>query len=190
MQMNKRKLRKKAKHANTILVLSVLLMSITLSAVLVCMLAWKVRSSQKEPLYEYVSMSEEAAARAYIWLNQIEDMPLTYTEIKQMMGDIHLTLVLNPTEEKGKYARTLADGTVSDCQNRAWNGLEEAYREVVRYRLMADGQKESISDEEMDELMREAYGVSVAEYLASCEVQLLPAIEELTEAYLREAVYE
>lgn len=149
-----------------------------------------LKAKEPEPVYEYVSMSEEAAARAYIWLSQIEDMPLSYTEIKEMMGDIQLTLVLTPTEEKGKYMRTLAEGTAADCEKKAADGLERAYREVVRYRFLADGYEGECSDDMLDDKMREAYGVSVSEYLSCCEVQLLPALEELTGLYAGEVTDE
>lgn len=189
-ERRKRKRKRGQKSTNVIAVLLVLLLSLTLSAILVAVLAWKVQESKREPLYETVSMSEEAAAHAYLWLSQIEDMPLSYAEIKQLMGEIHLTLVLTPTEEKGRYTRTLAQGSVADCQNRAQAGLKEAYREVVRYRCQAAGYEEELTDAMLEALMQETYGISVSEYLASCKVQLLPTQEELEKTYQGEVAYE
>ncbi len=180
---------KTRKFRNSIL-LFIIMISLLAAAALVCMLLWELRNSRKEPVYEYVSMSEEAAARAYVWLSQIEDMPLSYTEIREMMGDIQLQLVLTPTGEKGKYMRTLADDTFADCREKAQNGLEKAYREVARYRLLEAGYEGEIADDMLDDMMREAYGVSVSEYLSFCEVQLMPALEELAGMYSGEVTNE
>ncbi len=173
---------------------SILPVFIIISAALVVILGLilflKSMKSKTESVYRYVSMSEEAAARAYIWLNQIEDMPLSYTEIKEMMGNIRLTVVLTPAGEKGRYIQTLAEDTFADCEKRAQDGLEKAYREAVRYRLLDAGYEGVITDDMLDDMMREAYGVSVSEYLSFCEVQLLPALEELTEMYSGEVADE
>ncbi len=182
-------MRRKKKRGNGIL-LFFMIISVSLIVVLVCMLLLKLRDSRKEPVYVSVSMSEEAAARAYVWLNQIEDMPLSYTEIKEMMGDIRLELVLTPAGEKGKYTQALAEDTFADCQEKAQNGLEKAYREVARYRFLAAGKEEEISDDMLDDMMQEAYGVSVSEYLSFCDVQLMPTLEELTEMYSGEVTNE
>lgn len=159
-------------------------------AALVALLFWELREDKKEPVYKYASVSEEAAARAYVWLNQIEDMHLSYGDVRKMMGDIRLELILTPGREDGMYMQTLAEGTLADCESRAQNGLERAYREVVRHRLADAGYEGEISDAMLDDLMREAYGVSVSEYLASCQVQLLPTTEELTEMYIGEVANE
>lgn len=155
-------------------------------AALVVLLFLELREDKKEPIHKYASVTEEAAARAYVWLNQIEDMHLSYGDVRKMMGDIRLELILTPGKEDGKYMQALAEGTLTDCQSRAQNGLEKAYREVVRHRLADAGYEGEISDTVLDDLMREAYGVSVSEYLASCHVQLLPTPEELTEMYVGE----
>jgi len=174
---------KKAKKLRSGILLFIMMISLALAIILAAVLIWDYINSQKEPIYKYASMSEEASARAYIWLNQIEDMPLSYTEIKEMMGDIQLELVLTPTEEKGKYMQALSDNTFAVCQKKAKDGLEKAYREVARHRLLAAGYEGEISDDMLDSLMREAYGISVAEYLSYCNVQLMPALEELTGMY-------
>lgn len=161
-----------------------------LIAVMAILLILKALSVKSEPVYRSVSMSEEASARAYIWLNEIDDMPLSYTDIKGMMGDIQLKLVLTPTGEKGKYMQTLAEGTFGDCEGRARAGLEKAYREVLKHRFLAAGYEGEMSETLADDMMREAYGISISEYLESCEVQLLPTLEELTGMYSGEAAYE
>ncbi len=179
----------RTKRYENILLLFVVI-AVTFALFFGFLLLLEVRETPNEPVYESVSMSEEAAARAYVWLSQIEDMPFSYTEIRKMMGDIQLQLVLTPAGEKGKYVRTLADGTFADCQEKARAGLEKAYRGVVRYRILASGYEGELLDDRLDDLMREAYGVSVSEYLSYCNVQLTPTLEELTEMYSGEVADE
>jgi len=184
-----RKKSKTKKYGSGILLFLIVIIFIALAVTLGYMLLSEY-NRKKQPIYEYVSMSEEAAARAYVWLNQIEDMPLSYAEIKEMMRDIQLTLVLTPTGEKGKYTRELAEDSFVFCQKQAGIGLEKAYREVARYRLLAAGYEGEISDDMLDDMMREAYGVSVSEYLSFCDVQLMSTLEELTEMYSGEVTNE
>jgi len=181
---------KKTKKYKKSILLFLIITAVTFAIIAGLMLLLVVKNSRNKPVYEYVSMSEEAAARAYVWLSQIEDMPLSYTEIKEMMGDIQLQLVLTPAGEKGTYMRTLADNTFEECQEQTQTGLEKAYREVIRYRLLTAGYEGEISDDMLDEIMQEAYGVSVSQYLSFCEVQLMPALEELTELYSGEVTDE
>ncbi len=182
MKETKKKRRRK-KRGNSILLFCIMTV-ITVVVILGLLIFLKIKYSK--PFYEYVSMSEEAAARAYIWLNQMEDMPLSYEEIKEMMGDIRLELILTPTGEKGRYMRALADGTFEDCQEKAQAGLEKAYREVAGYRFFAAGYEGDI----LDDMMQEVYGVSVSEYLSYCKVQLIPTLVELTEMYSGEVTNE
>lgn len=168
----------------------ILAISFLFAAILGFMIFLSSRASKKEPIYQYASMSEEAAARAYIWLNQMEDMALSYEEIKERMGEISLKIVLTPGEEKNTYVQSLDGDTYTECMKQAQNGLAASFRDAVRQRFSDAGYEGEISDEMLDEMMQEEYGVSVSEYLALCEVQLLPDLEELTETYSGEVTYE
>lgn len=140
----------------------------------------------KEPKFEYVSLSEEAAARAYVWLSKIEDNEVDFDEVKGCMGDFNLELVMMPTEEKGIYHRNLADGSYEYAASQAKIGMEKAYKMVVRNRLLAAGFEGECTDEEIENLMQKTFGVSVEEYLDSREIELLPTEEELIEKYAGE----
>lgn len=140
----------------------------------------------KEPKYEYVSLSEEAAARAYVWINKIEDNGVDFDEVKECMGEFNLELVLMPTEEKGVYQRNLADGSYEYAVSQAKVGMEKAYRIAVKNRLMAAGFEGECTDEYVENLMQKTFGVGVSDYLEGCEIELLPTEDELIEKYAGE----
>lgn len=140
----------------------------------------------KEPKFEYVSLDEEAAARAYVWISDIEDNGVSFDEVKECMGEFNLELVLMPTEEKGVYQRSLADGSYEYALSQATVGMEKVYKKVVRNRLLDAGFEGQCTDEEIDELMQRTFGVSVEEYLKGEEIELLPTLDELNEKYAGE----
>lgn len=142
--------------------------------------------ASKEPKFEYVSLSDEASARAYIWLNEIEDTGISFEDVKMCMGEFNLELVLTPTQVKGVYERSLADGSYEYAVSQAKVGMEKAYRMVVKNRLIAAGFSGECTDEDIESLMQKTFGVSVEEYLEREEITLLPTEEELNEKYAGE----
>lgn len=162
---------------------------IVMSVAIVLFLYGQYKAS-KEPVYKYVSMSDEAAARAFVWLNEIEDNELTFEQVKECMGDFNLELVLVPTEEKGVYTRSLAEGAYDYVYSQSKVGFEKAYKIVVKNRLQAAGFEGECTDETVEELMQKTYGVSVEEYLEGCDVKLIPTREELEEEYSGEVTNE
>jgi len=144
----------------------------------------------KEPRYEYVSLSEEAAARAYVWINNIEDNGVSFEDAKECMGEFNLELVSNPTEERGIYQRSLADGAYEYAASSAKVGMEKMYRLAVKNRLVAAGFEGEPTDEDVENLMQKTFGVSVEEYLTRENIELLPTEEELNEKYSGEVSYE
>lgn len=151
---------------------------------------FKEYNDSKQIKYSYVSMTDEASARAYVWLNEIDDMPLSFDDVKECMGDFNLEIVLTPTEERGTYVQSLADGSYEYVENQAKTGFEKAYRLVVISRLKDSGVEGECTDETVDELMSKTFGVTVAEYLDSCEVELIPSKEKLESMYSGEVTNE
>lgn len=166
--------------------IAVLVIVIVVLAVIMGVFAIKQYQESKKPVYEYVSMTEEASARAFVWLSKIEDTDLSYDDVKACMGEFNLELVKTPTEEKGKYDRQLADGAYEYLQSQATVGLEKAYRLAVTRRIQNFGYEGTIDDALVEKLMKETFGLSVSEYLKQCDITLLPTKEELTEKYAGE----
>lgn len=172
-------------------ILSVLTPILTIAVIALCliigMLFYKQYKESKEIKYEYVSMTEEAAARAYVWLNDIENNELSYDEIKDCMGQFNLELVLTPSKTKGEYDRAIAENAYEYCVSQAEEGLEKAYKKAVINRLIAADYEldhNSIpTDETVESLMKDTFGISVSEYLKKMNVKLLPSNDELNSMF-------
>ena len=176
-----RRRRKKKKRGGA--VTAVLFILCVALMIIVGMLMVVRYKESKTPVYEYVSVTDEAAAKAYVWLSQIENTDITYDEVKSCMGDFNLELIKTPTNKKGVYSRKLADGTYEYCEGQAKAGFEKAYRLAVMKRLRNSGYEGEITEALVDELMIEAYEVSVSEYLRGCNVSVFPSAQEISSRY-------
>lgn len=132
-----------------------------------------------EPSYGYISMTEEASARAYVWLNKIDDIDLSYETVKECMGEINLEYVKCPAEVKGEYTYELSEKTYEQCLNSANEGLIRAYYEAIKNRIKISGYEGEINNELVDRLMNETFSLSVPEYINKHEIKLLPDKNEI-----------
>ena len=137
------------------------------------------KQTYKEPSMEYISMTEEASARAYVWLSKIEDTDLSYEDVKDCMGSFNLEVVKKPTDVKGEYTYELEESSYDQCLNQAKTGLEKAYKMAVLRRVSAEGYTENLSDGLVEQLMSETFGMSVSQYLNECNIKLLPEKDEI-----------
>lgn len=174
--------RKKKKRRGGAVTAVLFILCITLLIIIGMLVAIRLKES-KTPIYEYVSMTDEAAAKAYVWLSQIENTDITYDEVKSCMGEFNLELIKTPTKKRGVYFREIADGAYEYCESQARVGFEKAYRLAVMKRLRNSGYEGDINEGLVDELMMEAYEVSVSDYLKGREVAVFPSLQEISSRY-------
>jgi len=179
---NRETRRRKKRRRGSALAAVLFVLCITL-IVIVAMLTVALIRNKDKAVYEYVPMTEEASAKVYVWLSQIDGTELTYDEVKNCIGDFNLELVKTPTKEKGLYNRKLADGAYEYCLNQAQTGFEKAYKLSVMKRLKSSGYEGTITEQLVEELMMEAYEVSVADYLKGCNVDIFPSQQEIISRY-------
>ncbi len=163
--------------------IAVLIIVIMILAIIMVVFGVKRYKESKKPVYEYISMTEEASARAYVWLSQIEDTDLSYEDVKACMGDFNLELVKTPMKEKGHYQRAIADGAYQYLLSESKVGLEKAYKLAVMHRIENSGYEGTVNEELVEKLMRETFGMSVSEYLTQCNIVVLPTEQSLIEKY-------
>ena len=137
------------------------------------------KKTYKDPSFEYISMTEEASARAYVWLSKIEDTNLTYEDVKSCMGSFNLEVVKTPTDVKGQYEYKIADGSYEYCLKQAELGLESAYLLAIKNRIIATEYSGEVTDELVGRLMEETFGMNVSEYLKKHEIKLLPEEKDI-----------
>ncbi|MCF0131993.1 MAG: hypothetical protein HUJ71_09675 [Pseudobutyrivibrio sp.] len=143
-----------------------------------------------QPYVKTVSLSEEAAAKALIWLSDIEGNILSYEDVHELMGTIELQIDMIPTDTRGVYAQTLDEDSYDSCQAMAEEGLRKAFCQVVIDELLAEGYQGTADYNTVEELMQETYGISVEEYLGGCKVELIPSFESLDKKYSKEVTDE
>lgn len=180
---------KRANRRKTVYITILVIIIAVLIGIIGVLAALQYKKS-KEPSWEYVSMTEEASARAFVWLNKIDYMELSYEDVVSIMGQFNLEIIKTPTKEKGVYTYALADNAYEYCQNQAQVGFERAYKQVIKNRIEKTGYEGEISDETVERLMLETFGMTVSDYLKQCDVKLLPAEDEINEKYLKEVTDE
>lgn len=163
----------------------ILLIIILLLCALIGYGVFKQHRDSKKPSMQYISMTEEAAARAYVWLSKIEDIELSYDDVKECMGDFNLEVVKTPID-KNTYKIEPADGAYEYCRSQASIGLEKAYKMAVCRRIKASGYEGTASDEVVEEIMMKTFGMTVEQYLKECNIELLPTEAEVQEKYAGE----
>lgn len=184
--MENRKRRRRS--ALTPVILAVMLFFICVAVI--CLIILKARDNKK-PIFKEISITEEVTAKAYVWLNQIEDIDISYEEVRGIMGDISITVELKPSENKGMKLQEITDGSYQKCYDAAYNGMAEAYNRVVSKRLLDSGYEGELSANIVDSLMKEAYGLSVMDYLKQCEdLTIIPSEDELKQRFNVEVEYE
>ncbi len=156
-----------------------------LGCLLIAGIVWFIFHKREEsrPLMVPISITEEVSAKAYAWLNQVDDTGLSYEDVRNIMGELQLMVVFTPTLQRGHYMQELQKGTYDSCAQSAWESFELAYRQVMKNRLKAEGYPGECTDDRLDALMKEAYGMTVSEYLATCEISLMPDWDQLSARY-------
>lgn len=173
---------KKSNRRKSVLIWVLIILLIAIAAA-TGYLGYTQYKKSKEPVNLYYSMTEEASARAYVWLSKIDDMNLSYDDVKECMGDFNLEVIKTPTDQKGVYSLSLAEKAYEYCENQAEVGLEKAYKKVVSDRITSSGYEGTITDDTVENLMMDTFGLSVSDYLKECNITLLPSEEEIIAKY-------
>ena len=176
--------KQKRKLVNRILTIATIL----LAAALIVVCVFVIKDKKKVRTAE-VDLTDRVTAQALVWLSEIQDMPLSYDEVKACMGSVVLRCEDTPTGEKGVYTRKAVPESYGGCYENAYAGLENAYVKVFNDRIEKKGQEGKYTKEDVDKTVQKAYGISLREYLVS-KILLLPSEEELLAEIEGEVRYE
>lgn len=180
--------RRRRRSAFTPILLGFMLFFIFVSVI--CAMIIKYQENQK-PVFNDISITEEITAKSFVWLNQINDFDLSYEQVRNIMGDISLTVELKPCKTKGKRQQEITEGSYQKCYNAAYDGITAAYKQAVAARLSKEGYEGQADPEMVESLMQETYGLSVQDYLKGCEdLVIIPSENQLLDKYNVEVDYE
>lgn len=133
-----------------------------------------------------LNMTEQAAAKAFSWLQDIEGVSVTLEELGGYMQD--LTVQVNLTFEQtarseGTFRCNVLPESYDACNQAAYEAFAAAFRKLTAERLRMAGYGGDRDEEAVEALVLETFGMSTVSYLMSCGPALLPSLEELQSQY-------
>lgn len=133
-----------------------------------------------------LNMTEQAAAKAFSWLQDIEGVSVTLEELGGYMQD--LTVQVNLTFEQtarseGTFRCNVLPESYDACNQAAYEAFAAAFRRLTAERLRMAGYGGDTDEEAVEALVFETFGMSTVSYLMSCGPALLPSLEELQSQY-------
>ncbi|MDY6104358.1 MAG: hypothetical protein SPI28_07505, partial [Acetatifactor sp.] len=137
-----------------VVVLSLALLTIIIA---VHVHAFQKRKSPEEGK-QFVSVTEEITAKAYVWLEQIQDMKLSYPEVRDAVGDVEIQ-IQRVKKPDGEASVEVVVSSYEEAEESALDSLEELYRRVLTQRLKEAGYEGTCEQADLDRMMQEAYGV-------------------------------
>lgn len=133
-----------------------------------------------------LNMTEQAAAKAFSWLQDIEGVSVTPEELGDCMQDltvqVHLTFEQTARSE-GTFQCNILPESYDACNQAAYEAFAAAFRKLTAERLRMAGYVGDTDEEAVEALVFETFGLSTVSYLMSCGPALLPSLEELQSQY-------
>lgn len=140
-----------------------------------------------------LDMSEQAAVTALAWLQDMEAVSVSMQDMESHMQDLtielHLTLQQTARSE-GTFRSSVLPESYSTCCQAAYEAFAATFRELLAERLRMAGYTGDRSDEAVEALVTETFGMSTVSYLMSCVPDLLPSLEDLQAQYDGSGTYE
>ena len=178
---------------NTILLLLILSLSIS-TAFLAYLLFFKSdgRSLSGEWTAE-LDLTEQAAVEAYIWLQDIDAVSVSYRDVESCMQKLTIQVSLNleaTTDFEGTFLCSIQPESYNVCEQAAYEAFAETFRELLAERLRMAGYTGGTDKEDLEALVTETFGMSTVSYLMACGPALLPSLEDLQAQYDGSGTYE
>lgn len=105
------------------------------------------------------------------------------TEIPESTHDNVTIDVVLKINADGSYERYIDEESYAAAVRTAYNNMESALKSVITARFTALGMTDEtgLTDEEIDSLMQEAVGMSMADYLRQAVPEIVPPTEALSQ---------
>lgn len=169
---------------------ALILLFLTLSVLLALMIYLHFFASENQGISGQwtteVNMTEQAAATAFLWLQDIEGVSVTMEDVESRMEGLTVTvgLDLEQTDRaEGTFRCHVVPESYEECRGTAYEAFAALFREFSAQRLRMAGYTGDTGAEAMEELVAESFGMSTVSYLMSCAPSLLPSLEALQEEY-------
>lgn len=140
-----------------------------------------------------LNVTEQAAVRALDWLQDIEGVSVSLEEVESYMKGltIQVNLTMKQTARfQGNFQCYIVPESYEACNQAAYEAFAISFRELLGERLRMSGYEGDTSQEAVEALVTETFGMSSVSYLMSCGPALLPSLEELQTRYDGSGTYE
>ena len=140
-----------------------------------------------------LDMAQHATATALVWLQDIEAVSVSMQDMESHMQgltiELHLTLK-QTARAKGTFDCSVLPESYTACSQAAYEAFAALFRELLAERLRMAGYAGDMSEEAVEALVVETFGMSTISYLMSCVPDLLPPLENLQAQYDGSGTYE
>lgn len=176
-------------------VLTILLLTLSISTAFLTYLHF-FASDDKDISGEWTAnldMTEQAAVIALDWLQDIEGVSVSLTDIESYMQDltIQVNLTLEQTDHlEGNFHCNILPESYDACNQAAYEAFAKAFEDLLAKRLRMAGYTGSMDEEDIETLVTETFGMSTVSYLMSYGPALLPSMEDLQAGYDGSGTYE
>lgn len=175
-------------------ILTILILTLSVSTVLLVYLHF-FAPEDIELTGEWVTeldMTDEAAVAALAWLQGIEAVSVSLEDVQACMPGltVQVNMTLDQTARmEGTFNCRVLPESYDACEQAAYEGFAEAFRNLLAERLRMAGYTGSTDRENMESLVIETFGMPTVSYLMSYGPELLPALEDLQAEYEGSGVY-
>lgn len=178
---------------NTILIL--LILSLSMTTAFLAYLHF-FRSDNRSLSGEWTAeldLTEQAAVAAFIWLQDIEAVPISLEDVESGMQKLTIQISLNleaTTDSEGTFRCGILPESYDECEQAAYESFVSVFRELLAERLRMAGYTGSTEKEDLEALVTETFGMSTVSYLMTFGPALLPSLEDLQAQYDGNGTYE
>lgn len=173
------------KRRNTIL--TVLVIILILSLVGAILFGYFTnRDVLKGKYIEKVDITNEVISNAAVWLSSLQDSEINTEKIDEYMDDIMVDIILDMNSsgmKNGTYSLKVDQSSYDKACDLAYECLANELKDFIAASLdkvSYDLEEENTS---IDELINEALGMDIKQYLLECKVYLLPSYEDICSRY-------
>lgn len=178
---------------NTILLLLILSLSISTASLAYLLFFKSDGGSLSGEWTAELDLTEQAAVTAYIWLQDIDAVPVSLKDVETCMQKLTIQVSLNleaTTEFEGAFLCSIQPENYNVCEQAAYEAFAEIFRGLLAERLRMAGYTGGTDKEDIEDLVIETFGMSTVSYLMACGPALLPSLEDLQAQYDGSGTYE
>ena len=140
-----------------------------------------------------LDLTEQAAVTAFIWLQDIEAVPVSFKDVESSMQELTIQVDLSLEATKGfegTFHCAILPESYNVCEQAAYEVFAEIFKELLAERLRMAGYTGGTDRKDIEALVAETFGMSTVSYLMTFEPALLPSLEDLQAQYDGSGTYE